>query len=50
VAPHAQIIESIYEPIVGAILLALDDVGVSENIEVLENIHKSAENKKLFRK
>ena len=50
VAPHAEIVESIYEPIVGAILLALDDVGVSENIEVLENIHKSAENKKLFRK
>lgn len=50
VAPNAQIIESIYEPIVGAVLLALDDVGVSEKAEVLANIHKSAEEKKLFRK
>ena len=50
VAPRAQIIESIYEPIVGAVLLALDDIGVSENPEVLENIHSSSQNMKLFRK
>ncbi len=50
VAPNAKIIDSVYEPIVGAVLLALDDTGVSENTEVLENIHYSAEKMKLFRK
>lgn len=49
-APYAKIIESIYEPIVGAVLLALDDIGVSEREEVLSNIHKSAEQMLLFRK
>ncbi len=50
VAPNVQIIESVFEPIVGAVLLALDDVGVSEVPEVLDNIHRTAEQMKLFRK
>ena len=49
-APHVKIIEALYEPIIGAVLLALDDLGVSEDPDVLENIHKTAEQHGMFRK
>ena len=49
-APNVRIIESEYEPIVGAVLLALDDLCVSENATVLENIHRTAGQLGMFRK
>ena len=49
-APKAKITESEYEPIVGAVLMALDQLGVSEDETVLANIRRDATRLKLMRK
>lgn len=49
VAPQAKIVESVYEPIIGAVLLALDILGCGEDPAVLENIRKTAEQHRMLR-
>ncbi len=42
VAPQAQIVLPRFEPVVGAVLLALDDIGVTIDWPVLETLEQSA--------
>ncbi|HEV2696259.1 MAG TPA: BadF/BadG/BcrA/BcrD ATPase family protein [Verrucomicrobiae bacterium] len=50
VAPHARIIDAAYEPVVGALLLALDSkYRQSIPVAILQNCHASAEKLNLLR-
>ena len=48
--PNARIIESIMEPAVGAVLLALDDLGCSDMTLVQKNLEQDAPKYHMLRK
>ena len=49
VAPNASIVNAIYEPIIGAVLLGIEYIGFEINKETLQNIDNSADNLGLTR-
>lgn len=49
-APNVKIVESDYEPIVGAVLLALDDIYTSPDASVLSNVRETVVQLGLLRK
>lgn len=49
-APHVKIVESVYEPVIGAVLMALDCLKEADSIRIQEHIERDAKRFHMVRK